>query len=181
MDPGLAEALAAQIDGADWSPGMRELSDRQKAWVLAYCFFVKPGRGSYVAATKLAGFGTATSSAKSWSTIASRIAQNPKILAALHEQSQKYIHASAPHAVQALVRLIHNPKHKDHARAIAMLLERTHPAETTHRVKVEHETNVVVASADVLRRISELARAAGLDSVQMPPTIDATCEEVTDG
>jgi hypothetical protein len=112
------------VDGTEWGPAMRALpSDRHRAFVLAL-YQIKPGYGAHVKAAKMAGFGTSTSSAKSWSVIASNLAHDEKIQAALHEEDQKRIRAVAPRAVQALERLIEDPKHKDHARAIGMTLER---------------------------------------------------------
>jgi phage terminase small subunit len=127
------------VDGTEWGPAMRALpSDRHRAFVLAL-YQIKPGYGAHVKAAKMAGFGTSTSSPKSWSVIASNLAHDEKIQAALHEEDQKRIRAVAPRAVQALERLIEDPKHKDHARAIGMTLERVHPSETYHTVRVERD------------------------------------------
>ncbi len=54
------------------------------------------------------------------------------------EDDSKRIRSSAPRAISALSRLIETPSHKDHARGIAMVLDRVHPVETQHTVKVEH-------------------------------------------
>ena len=63
-------------------------SDRHRAFVLAL-YQIKPGYGAHVRAAKLAGFGTTTSSAKSWSVIASRLAHDEKILPAIREEDEK--------------------------------------------------------------------------------------------
>ena len=66
--------------------------------------------------------------------------------------------AAAPPAIRALSHLIETPSHKDHARGIAMVLDRVHPAETQHTVKVEHSaTPDFKETAQVLARIAELA------------------------
>src|SRR5262245_16825879 len=91
LDPALAEAIASPLDGAEWGPAMRALpSDRHRAFVLAL-YQIRPGYGAHVKAAKMAGFGTGTSSAKSWSVIASRLAHDEKILEALHEEDQRRI------------------------------------------------------------------------------------------
>jgi hypothetical protein len=81
-----------------------------------------------------------------------------RVLEAIAEEDQKRIRASAPRAISALSRLVENPKHKDHARGIAMVLDRVHPVETTHTVKVEHQAaSSLKATAEVFARIMELA------------------------
>ena len=116
------------IDAKD-GPAMLALpTDRHRAFVRAL-YMVRPGWGASVKAAKQAGFGTPTSSAQSWATIASRLRHDERILAAIAEEDQKYIRSSAPRALNALARLIENPKAKDHARGIAMVLDRTNPVE----------------------------------------------------
>jgi hypothetical protein len=112
------------VEGTEWGPAMLALpSDRHRAFVLAL-YQVPPGYGAHVKAAKMSGFGTSTSSAKSWSVIASKLAHNEKILEALQEEDQRRIRASAPRAVRALQQLIEDPEHKDHARGIGMVLDR---------------------------------------------------------
>ena len=74
LDPEVAAALVGDDTGTEWGPAMKVLSDRHKAFVLAL-YQIKPGYGAHVKAAKLAGFGTSTSSAKSWSTIAASLAR----------------------------------------------------------------------------------------------------------
>jgi hypothetical protein len=122
---------------------------------------VRPGYGAHVKAPKMAGFGTSTSSAKSWSVIASQLAHDEKILEALHEEDQKRIRASAPRAVRALTHLVESPNHRDHARGIAMVLDRTYPLTTTHHVKVERTDRLVLE--DYTDRLTSIALTFGLD------------------
>jgi phage terminase small subunit len=131
-----------------------------------------------VKAAKMAGFGTATTSAKSWSVIASRLAHDDRILEAMREEDERRIRASAPRAIRALAHLIEDPEHKDHGRGIAMVLDRVHPAETTHTVKVEHQGKVIVATAEILGRIAKLAARAGLDPARLAPPVDADFVEI---
>jgi hypothetical protein len=139
LDPAIAEALAGDDTGAEWGPAMKALpSDRHRAFVL------------------LAGFGSATSSAHSWSTIAARLAHDERILAALFEEDQKRIRASAPRAIRALAHLIEDPEHKDHARGIGMVLDRVHPAETRHTVDVVHHVDHDAEAIAQLRMLKQL-------------------------
>jgi phage terminase small subunit len=159
------------VDAED-GPAMKALpTDRHRAFVRAL-YQVRPGHGANVKAAKLAGFGTPSSSPQSMATISSRLAHDERVLAAILEEDEKRIRASAPRAINALSRLIENPKAKDHARGIAMVLDRVHPVETTHHVKVEHDaTPNFKETAQVLERIAQLAAKF---SVRLPavPIID---------
>jgi hypothetical protein len=171
-------AALAPGDGAEWGPKMKALlSDRHRMFVLSL-YEIPRGYGAHVKAAKMAGFGTATTSAKSWSVIASKLAHDEKILEAMREEDERRIRASAPRAIRALEHLIETPDHKDHGRAIGMVLDRVHPAETTHTVKVEHQVPLVVATAEVLARIAKLAARAGLDPLRLAPPIDAEFVEL---
>jgi hypothetical protein len=162
------------IDAKD-GPAMKALpSDRHRAFVRAL-YTVRPGHGAQVKAATLAGFGTAESKPASMATIASRLAHDERVLEAIAEEDKKYIRSRAPRALSALGRLIEDPRHKDHARGIAMVLDRTAPVETQHTVKVQHDASErLVATASVLKRIADLAARAGLDVDRMPPLLDAT-------
>jgi hypothetical protein len=146
------------IDAED-GPAMKALpSDRHRAFVRAM-YQVKPGHGAAVRAAKLAGFGTPESSVGSMATIASRLTHDKRIQEAFAEQDQLYIRASAPRAIRALSSLIENPKSKDHARGIALILDRVHPVEQIHKVDHQHMHDVTPNArdtADTLKRIAEL-------------------------
>jgi hypothetical protein len=166
------------IDAID-GPMMKALpSDRHRAFVRAL-YQVKPGRGSGVKAAKLSGWGQPLSSAASMATIASRLMHDERILAAIFEEDQKRIRASAPRAISALSALVENPKHKDHARGIAMVLDRVHPAETVHKVDVTHKHDVTPnarETAEILKRIAELSAKFSM-RLPSPPVIDGEVVE----
>ncbi|UPJ69883.1 hypothetical protein [Bradyrhizobium sp. 187] len=145
------------IDAKD-GPKMQALpSDRHRAFVRAL-YAVRPGHGAAVKAAKLAGFGTAESSPQSMATIASRLKHDERVLEAIEEEDKKFIRASAPRAITALSRLIEDPRHKDHARGIGMVLDRVHPAETVHNVKLNHDvTPAFKETAQVMARMAQLA------------------------
>jgi phage terminase small subunit len=145
------------VDAQD-GPAMRALpTDRHRAFVRAM-YQVKPGHGAAVRAAKLAGFGTPQSSPQSMATIASRLTHDERVQAAFSEQDQLFIRASAPRAIRALSSLIENPRSKDHARGIAMALDRTMPAEQVHKVKHEHDvTPNAMETARIMERIAELS------------------------
>jgi phage terminase small subunit len=156
----LAEPLPV-VEGTEWGPCMKALaSDRHRAFVLAL-YEVPLGYGAQVKAAKRAGFGTSTSSAKSWSVIASRLAHDEKIQLAIREEGEKRIRASAPRALRALGRLIESPNHKDHGRAIGMVMDRVHPAEQRHVVDVHHHTDHDAEAVAQLRMFKGLGVARG--------------------
>jgi hypothetical protein len=159
------------IDAQD-GPKMKALpTDRHRAFVRAM-YQVKPGHGAAVRAAKLAGFGTPQSTPQSMATIASRLTHDPRVQEAFAEQDQLYIRASAPRAIRALSHLIETSSHKDHARGIAMVLDRVHPAETIHKMKVEHDaTPAFRETAEVMKRMTELAAKFGV-GLPSPVIID---------
>jgi phage terminase small subunit len=160
----------------DWGPAMAVLNDRQRAFVLGL-YQVRPGHGASVRAARLAGYGTPQSSAETMATIASRLVHGEKIQAALREHDGKVLRASAPRALLALHGMVENPEHKDHARAVGMVLDRVHPVETIHHVKSEHQ-HVLVATDEVLARIRMIADRVGVGA--MPPLIEASARQVTE-
>lgn len=156
------------VDAKD-GPAMLALStDRHRAFVRAM-YQVRPGHGAAVRAAKLAGFGTPESSAQSMATIASRLTHDERVQAAFAEQDQLHIRASAPRALRALSHLIEDPRHRDHARALGMVLDRTNPVEMNVKHKHEHDaTPAFKETAQVLLRIAELAARFG---VAMSPRV----------
>jgi phage terminase small subunit len=150
---------AASVNEPEWGPAMRALNEKQRRFVLAL-YQVKPGYGAQVRAARLAGYGTPSSSPESWAALASRLIHDEKIQAALREHDQKVLRAAAPRALRALHGMVEDPEHKDHARAVGMVLDRVHPVETVHHVRSEHR-HVVVAPEQVLERIREIADRLG--------------------
>jgi phage terminase small subunit len=171
--PGPRRELAPlePVDAKD-GPAMLALpTDRHRAFVRAM-YSVRPGFGAAVRAAKLAGFGTAESSAQTMASIGSRLTHDVRIQAAFAEQDQLHIRAAAPRALRALSHLIEDPRHRDHARALGMVLDRTNPVEMLHKVKHEHEvSSSMIATAEVFKQIMELAARA-----RVPPMIDVTPE-----
>lgn len=162
------------VDAED-GPKMKALpTDRHRAFV-RNMYFVKPGHGAAVKAAKLAGFGTPSSTPQSMATIASRLTHDKRVQEAFAEQDQLYIRASAPRAIRALTSLIENPNAKDHARGIAMVLDRVHPAENTLTVKHD-ATPAFQNTAEVMARIAALAAKFNV-ALPAPKVIDAVANE----
>ena len=162
-------------------PAMAALSEKRRAFVVALYDEDAPrkGEGLFTYAAQLAGYGTPTSSKKSLGVIAGRIAHDDRVQAAIVEYSHRVMRAIPPEAIRALKELIRDPKHKDHARGIAMVLDRADPLQSLHTVKVEdNRAPTEKATLKVLERINELARRAGL---RLPAPIDAEYSVVSEG
>jgi hypothetical protein len=161
------------VDAKD-GPAMLALpTDRHRAFVRAM-YQVKAGHGAPVRAAKLAGFGTPQSSPQSMATIASRLTHDPRIQEAFVEQDKLYIRAAAPRAIRALSNAIENSGHKDHMRAVAVVMDRIHPLESVHHVKVEHDvTPSFKETAAIMERIAVLAArynaAPALKTIEAEP------------
>jgi phage terminase small subunit len=148
---------------ADLGPAMLLLTEKQRKFVLA--LFEAPkkyGRGVFAA--ERAGY--ETSSRDNLSVIASQLNSDPKVQAAIAEVSQQRLTVLGPLAVYAIEKLLENPKHRDHGRALGMVMDRVAPALTTSVVKVEGRVELSAGeAAHVLERIEELARKF---AVQLP-------------
>jgi hypothetical protein len=133
-----------------------------------------PGQLSW--AVREVGFGC--KSATSQSVVAQRLINDKRIKAAIAEYSKAALRSISPQAINAVRKLIANPKSKHHAKAIDVVLNRIDPIETTHHVKVEqtYAPPSIEATEKVLARIKELAAQAGLP--QLPPPIDAEFKEL---
>jgi hypothetical protein len=97
------------------------------------------GHGSQAAAARKAGFGNARSRPSTMARIASRLARDDRVIAAIAEESRKLIRIGAPAAARALLNLVNNPNHRDHGRAVGLLLARTDPEMSTQNINVTHK------------------------------------------
>jgi phage terminase small subunit len=132
-------AIAPREDWGTLGPAMKALpNDRQRAFVEYYVLSTKPGYGAQVTAARRAGYGTPNSTPTIMANIAWRLMQDEQIQAAIIEASRKVLRGMAPGAVRAVHNLINDPAHKDHARALDMVLSRSDPITTHQVVDVTH-------------------------------------------
>jgi phage terminase small subunit len=117
-----------------------------------------PGHGSQTNAARRAGFGKPTTKPLYMARIASRLMADPRMQAAIAEEARKIVRGGAPEAARALLNLIRNPEHRDHARGIAMLLARADPETVRHDVSVTH---VVIDEDEEARQELAALRALG--------------------
>jgi hypothetical protein len=164
-----------------FGPKMAALPEKRRALVVALFDDDAPSKGDglLIWAARKVGYGTPTSSTRSLGNIAGRIIHDDAVQDAIREHSHRVMRAIPPEAIRALRELIRDPTHRDHARAIAMVIDRTDPVQTMHTVKVEdHRPASPEITERVLARIDELARRAGL--LPPPQIIDGECSDVTD-
>lgn len=136
---------------------MAALNERQKRFVHAL-FLAPRSHGSRTFAAKAAGYGTPTSSRKSLSQIGHQLSTDPKVQAAISEVSASYLTTLGPPAVRALRKLLEDPGHKDHGRALGIIMDRVTPIQSTAVLKVEGEVKISSGdAARVMDRIEELS------------------------
>ena len=127
----------AQETWGELGPAMRALVPMQRDFV-RHLLTGKPGYGAQTRAARLAGYGK-HSTAATLSKHAHDLSRNPKIIAAIYEEAKKVIRGvGQAEAVAAIMHLIRDPEHRDHARAVAMVIDRTDPAISKHSVDVTH-------------------------------------------
>jgi hypothetical protein len=129
----------AKRDWGQLGPAMRALPSEQWRAFVEYYLLEKPGYGAQTAAARRAGFGTSRTTPLNMARIASRLMRDDRILAALSEEAKKIVRGGAPEAARALIGLIRDPTHKDHARGIAMVLARTDPEVSQHDLQIIHK------------------------------------------
>jgi phage terminase small subunit len=131
------ESAEHKEDWGELGPAMRALSERRQAFVRALVTDTK-GYGAVTRAARAAGFGRPNTKPSTLSKQAHQLSRDERIIAAIAEESRKVIRVGHPEAVAALFKMIRDPKHRDHARAVAMVVDRCDPAVTRHSVDVVH-------------------------------------------
>ncbi|MGA8698027.1 MAG: hypothetical protein WB689_30180, partial [Xanthobacteraceae bacterium] len=136
------------------------------------------GYGSVTQAARRAGYGRSDSKPASLSKQAHDLSHHPKIIAAINEEAKKVIrgigHAEAAAAVMNMIR---DPSHRDHARAVDMVLSRADPAISKQLIDVTHRAidpdREAVEEIKALRRLGtsrekllEIYGPNGLDRIE---------------
>ena len=121
-------------------PAMRVLNERQRLFVRAL-LLEKPGYGSATRAYRKAGYGK-TSKAATQSKEAHKMLRDDRIIAALAEEAKKVIRGIGhAEAVSALLNMVRSPDHRDHARAVDMIMRRVDPEVNKYTVDVTHRVD----------------------------------------
>jgi hypothetical protein len=136
--------LPTKTEWGELGPAMRALpNDRWRAFVEFYLLKTcangsKNNYGAQANAARKAGFGAPKTTSRAMAHIGWRLMRDDRIIAAVAEESRKIVRAGAPEAAKALLNLVRDPEHRDHARAIAMVMARTDPEVQQHDLQVTH-------------------------------------------
>jgi hypothetical protein len=166
----------------EWGPCMKALPNQMMRDFVYSLVRQKPRRGALVAAAREAGYcknSTPSIAAK----LAWKLAHDPRVVAAISEESRKILHVAFPEGANALINLIRDPTHKEHGRALGMLLDRVFPAESRHTVEVTHKViDPDQEALEELRALRQLGTARdkllelfghnGLDRLEMLEAAD---------
>jgi hypothetical protein len=100
-----------------------------------------PAHGGITRSYVKAGFGKnsrPTAPRSNLNKCAFKLCADVRIINAIAEESRKVLRIGHPEAINALFAMIRDPKHKDHARAVAMVIDRVDPVETRQSISVTH-------------------------------------------
>jgi phage terminase small subunit len=143
-------------DWGEYGPAMRALpNNRWRAFVDFY-LLEPPTHGAQTRAARRAGY--QGKGPLQTAQIATKLMHDPRMQAAIAEESRAMLRAAAPDAVKSLLNLVRDPEHRDHARGIAMVLARTDPEIERHDLQVTHR--VVDPDQEALEEL-RAARALG--------------------
>jgi hypothetical protein len=136
---------ARKEDYGQLGPAMKALpNDRWRAFVEFYLLDTcrnshKDNYGAQASAARKAGFGGPKTPPKTLAQIGWKMMRDDRMIAAVAEESRKLLRAGAPEAVKAVHNGVRNPDHKDHARFVAMVLDRADPVESRQLIEVTHK------------------------------------------
>jgi phage terminase small subunit len=134
----MTKALAHKEDLGKDGPAVRALPNQRWRDFVYHYVTQRPGHGALTNAARLAGFGK-DSTAATLSKIAWQLSHDERMIAAIAEVSRAIVRRGAPEAVNALLEMVRNAEHRDHARAVNMVLARTDPEVSRHDISVTHK------------------------------------------
>jgi hypothetical protein len=143
-------AGAVQEKKPEYGPEMLALSPMRRKFVEALLTDPGPSLGILTRAAIAAGYCPNNPKRSTVTKYAHVVSRDPKVILALQAESRKIVrgHGYAV-AVRAVMNLVNDPTHRDHARGVSMVLDRVDPAQTHHLVDVQHHA-VVDRDAEAL-------------------------------
>jgi hypothetical protein len=182
-------ALARKDDGGQLGPAMRALpNDRWRAFVEFYLLDTctnghKNNYGAMAGAARKAGFGNPKTKPRAMAHIAWRLMRDERMIAAVAEESRKLLRSGAPEAVKAVKNGVRDPTHKDHARFVAMVLDRADPITSHQHIEVVHkhvdpdqealeELRALRSLGTSREKLIELFGSNGLDRIERLEAVD---------
>jgi hypothetical protein len=177
----------ARKDWGQLGEAMRALPNEKWRGLVYHLVTQKPGHGALTRAARAAGFGK-NSTPANLAKLAWHMSRDERLIAAVAEQSKKVIRLGHPEAVAAVLKLVRNPKHRDHMRAVDAVLSRADPIEShsRHNIEVLHRTIDPDREAlEELRALRELGTPRekllalfghnGLDRIEALEAADTSC------
>jgi hypothetical protein len=134
----MATALTRKDDWGQLGPAMKALPNAKWRAFVEFYLLEKPGYGTQTNAARRAGFGRATTKPAYMARMALRLMRDERMIAAIAEEARKIVRAGALEAAMALINLVRDPTHKDHARGIQMVMARFDPEITHAAMQVTH-------------------------------------------
>jgi uncharacterized protein (DUF2164 family) len=150
-----------------FGPAMLALpSDRWRAAAVAR--FMVPVRGRWsgnAAACRAAGF--ASTKPEALKVTAHRLFHDERMLAALRELGEYYLRTGVSDALSVIDEIMRDTKHKDRLKAAQVVINYSHPIQTTHHVTVEH-----VDDRRMLEFALKLAEEMGVEAGKLIGRVD---------
>ena len=168
-------------DLSDYGPRMLALNELQRRYVLAV---VDNPSITHWKAAEAAGYGVGGEASTDQKrrdnqrAIGSRLAKNPRVIAAMHEEMGKRLQIGGMIGIMGLIALAKQPAHKFHVRACEALADRAgFVAVQRHEVKVQE----VAPSREAMEvRVRELCGMLGIDPGRLlggPKVIEGEAQE----
>jgi hypothetical protein len=136
----MTKALVARRK-EDWGrdgPAVQALPNQRWRDFVYHYVTQPPGHGALTNAARLAGFGKSSTPAN-LAKIAWQLSHDERMIAAIAEVSRAIVRRCAPEAANALLAMVRDPEHREHARAVGMVLARTDPEVARHDINVVHK------------------------------------------
>lgn len=162
----------------EFGPKMKALTDKQRAFVMALVEFPMMSRAE---AARMAGYSDAAEGAK---VVACRMAQDPRIVAALQEQAGKRLLSVSMKAAFRVEQMLESPDEKIALKAAMAILDRAGHA-PQQNINI-NQTVTDQSGKAIMERIRSLASKHGLDEKRLlgapvAEPVDAEFSEVKDG
>jgi hypothetical protein len=136
-------ASAVQEKKPEYGPEMLALTPMQRKFVEALLTDPGPGLGMLTRAAIAAGYCPNNPKRTTVTKLAHVVSRKPKVILALQAEARKVIRGRGyAVAVAAVMNLVNDPTHRDHARGVSMVLDRVDPAQTHHLVDVQHHVQL---------------------------------------
>lgn len=127
-------------------------SEKQRSFVDAL-FQVPPGHGAMAAAARMAGY---QGDPHSITATANRLMRDPRIQAAITEETKRRMRGLGPSAVSAISGILGNTLHRDQLKAALAVINKIDPDITRVQGEVHHTHEIVDHTAEAIAQLRTL-------------------------